>query len=114
MEERESFSYNWGLDIPESFQQPFEPTHETMANLQLHRDQPTEDLASELRRAFSGIVAGNVKESGVRAVAEKGPFQLNGDPELVASLGRLLSEFVADGRMKLDASGYVPCFQLAQ
>jgi len=34
-----------------------------MANLKLYPDQPVEVLAADLRRAFSGIVAGNVKES---------------------------------------------------
>lgn len=113
VERRESFSYNWGLDIPETFQHPFEPSHDNMATLQLHRQQPTNDLVAELRRAFSGLVAGNVKDFGVRAVAEKGPFQLQGEADLVASLGDLLEDFVASGRMKLDASSYVPCFQLA-
>jgi pyrimidine/purine-5'-nucleotide nucleosidase len=111
--QRESFSYNWGLEIPEAFQRPFEPSHDNMAALKLHRQQPTNDLVAELRRAFSGIVAGNVKDSGVRAVAEKGCYQLNGDPELVASLSTLLGDFVASGRMKLDASSYQPCFELA-
>ncbi len=40
---------------------PFEPTHENMANLELHKDQPIHLLAANLRRPFSGIVAGNVK-----------------------------------------------------
>jgi predicted Rossmann-fold nucleotide-binding protein len=109
----ESFSYNWGLSIPEQFQWPFEPSHENMAALALHRDQPLSNLAAQLRCAFSGIVAGNVKDFGTRAVAANGPFQLSGEPDLVASLGELLAEFVASGRMKLDAKNYVPCFELA-
>jgi hypothetical protein len=109
----ESFSYNWGLEITEGLQQPFTPTHDNMAALQLHRDQPVHRLIAELRRAFSGIVAGNVKEFGVRQVEARGPYQLNGDPEVVQPLGDLLAEFVAQGRMKLDAANYVPCFELA-
>jgi hypothetical protein len=84
-----------------------------MAALALHRDQPLSNLAAQLRCAFSGIVAGNVKDFGTRAVAANGPFQLSGEPDLVASLGELLAEFVASGRMKLDAKNYVPCFELA-
>ncbi len=113
VENRESFSYNWGLAISEDLQAPFEPTHEKMAALQLHRDQPVHELMAELRRAFSGIVAGNVKDFGVRAVEQHGPFQLHGDPGLVGSLGELLDDFVAQGRMKLDAKSYTPCFELA-
>jgi len=112
MEQQESFSYNWGLDIPDDLQQPFLPTHEKMATLQLHRRQPVHELAAELRRAFSGIVAGNIKEFGVRAVEALGPYQLRGDPDVVASLGDLLAAFVEQGRMKLDSSNYEPCFEL--
>ena len=70
------------------------------------------ELAAELRRAFSGIVAGNIKEFGVRAVEEHGPYQLRGEPDLVASLGELLAAFVEQGRMKLDPGSYKPCFEL--
>ncbi len=110
-DQRESFSFNWGLVVPEALQAPFDPTHENMAALQLHRDQPLHSLISELRRAFSGIVAGNVKDFGVRAVEARGPYQLRGDPAVVSALGELLADFVADGRMKLDAANYVPCFE---
>ncbi len=112
MAQQESFSYNWGLAIPDDLQQPFHPTHENMAALRLHRQQPVHELAAELRRAFSGIVAGNIKEFGVRAVEEHGPYQLRGEPDLVASLGELLAAFVAQGRMKLDPGKYTPCFEL--
>jgi len=110
----ESFSFAWRLHIPEELQQPFEPTHENMAALALHRDQPRHRLIADLRRAFSGIVAGNVKDFGVRAVEEKGPYQLHGEVELIDALSDLLSNFVRDGRMKIDPSSYRPCFELAR
>jgi predicted Rossmann-fold nucleotide-binding protein len=112
IEQRESFSFNWGLSIPETFQRPFEPTHENMAALKLHRQQPVNDLVAQLRCAFSGIVAGNVKDAGLRAIAERGPFQLRADSGLISSLDSLLSDFAASGRMKLDAGAYEPCFEL--
>jgi hypothetical protein len=112
MDQRESFSYNWGLSIPDDLQQPFHPTHENMAALKLHHRQPVHELAAELRRAFSGIVAGNIKEFGVRAVEEFGPYQLQGEESVVASLGVLLNAFVDQGRMKLDPGDYTPCFEL--
>ena len=112
IKQQESFSYNWGLVIPEALQQPFHPTHENMAALKLHRRQPVHELAAELRRAFSGIVAGNIKEVGVRAVEQRGPYQLHGDADVVKNLGELLEAFVSQGRMKLDSSNYKPCFTL--
>ena len=113
IEQAESFSYTWNLHIPEELQQPFVPTHDNMAALSLHRDQPRHVLIAELRRAFTGIVAGNVKDFGVKAVEELGPYQLHGEGEVVEGLTRLLEAFVRDGRMKLDPTSYRPCFELA-
>ena len=113
VEQRESFSFNWGLTITDDLQQPFTPTHENMAALQLHREQPVHHLIAELRRAFSGIVAGNVKDFGVQLVEKHGPYRLSGDPQVIGMLGGLLQDFVDQGRMKLDAASYVPCFELA-
>ncbi len=112
LETRESFGFNWGLRIPPTFQQPFEPDHGSMAALALHRDQPRERLIADLRRAFSGIVAGNVKDTGIRAVEEHGPFELRGDHEVIQGLDSLLQQFVAQGRMKLNSADYRPSFRL--
>jgi hypothetical protein len=109
---QESFGFNWGLVLDEALQRPFEPDHDSMSSLALHREQPANALLSELRRAFSGIVAGNVKEAGIDAVAKHGPYQLRGAPEIIDSLSALLDDFVAQGRMKLDTDNYTPCFEL--
>ena len=37
------------------------------------------ELAANLRRAFSGIVTGNVKEVGIQAIETLGPYELAGD-----------------------------------
>ncbi|SEK27825.1 nucleotide 5'-monophosphate nucleosidase PpnN [Halomonas daqiaonensis] len=108
---QDAFYYNWRLTVARNFQEPFEPTHEAMAGLALHRDQPVHELAANLRRAFSGIVAGNVKERGIRAIEAHGPFRLHAEPELMARLDELLASFVVQGRMKL-AGDYVPCYTL--
>lgn len=108
----DAYFYNWLLKIEPGFQRPFAPTHANMAALQLHRDQPAHQLAANLRRAFSGIVAGNVKEAGLRAIAEQGPFQLDGDTAVLEPLDGLLTAFVAQGRMKLPGSHYEPCYRL--
>ena len=109
---QESYAFNWNLHVPEDMQHPFIPTHENMANLQLHTNLPRHQLAAQLRCAFSGIVAGNVKAFGIQQVAEKGPYQLSGDPGLIAALENLLRGFISQGRMKLKTEDYKPCFEL--
>lgn len=109
----DAFYYNWLLEIPHEFQKPFEPTHESMAALRLERGRPVHELTADLRRAFSGIVAGNVKASGLRAVREHGPWQLKADATLLEPLDALLTQFVKDKRMKLKGD-YVPCYELVR
>lgn len=108
----DAFYYNWRLNIEADFQHPFEATHEAMAGLALHREQPVHELAANLRRAFSGIVSGNVKEPGIRSIEAHGPFKLHAEPELMTRLDELLTSFVAQARMKLPGSHYVPCYTL--
>ncbi len=110
----DAFFFNWQLHIDLQFQHPFEVTHESMAALDLHRDQEHYKMASNLRKAFSGIVAGNVREDGIRAVEERGPYQLSGDPELMESLGELLQGFVEKHRMKLPTHEYIPCYEIVK
>jgi predicted Rossmann-fold nucleotide-binding protein len=108
----DSYNYNWLLKIPPPFQHPFEVTHETMRALRLYRDLPAHELAADLRRAFSGIVTGNVKENGVRAIEKLGPYELTGDASVMKLLDELLAAFVAQKRMKLPGSAYRPCYKL--
>jgi predicted Rossmann-fold nucleotide-binding protein len=108
----ESYHYNWQLHIPHEFQQPFEPTHEEMSQLNLRKGQPDYILAAQLRKALSGIVAGNVKEPGVLAIEQYGPFELTGDKEIMHSLDQLLSSFVDQKRMKINHEEYEPCYRI--
>jgi hypothetical protein len=108
----DSYNYNWLLRVPPAFQHPFEVTHESMRGLRLYRDQPAHELAADLRRAFSGIVTGNVKENGVRAIEKLGPYELTGDASVMKLLDELLTAFVAQKRMKLPGSAYKPCYRL--
>jgi predicted Rossmann-fold nucleotide-binding protein len=108
----DSYSFNWLLRVPEDFQHPFEVTHASMRALALHRDQPQHLLIANLRRAFSGIVAGNVKEKGVSAIEQHGPFELSGDVVVMELLDELLRSFVAAGRMKLPGTTYRPCYRI--
>ena len=61
LDNKDAFFFIWSLRVPADFQRPFHPVHASMAALNLHRNQPTLELAANLRRALSGIVAGKVK-----------------------------------------------------
>ena len=108
----DAYYFNWVLKVDFEFQQPFRPTHENVAGLRLTRDLPTHELAANLRRAFSAIVAGNVKDDGIRAIERDGPFQIHGEPQIMAALDELLHAFVAQQRMKVPGKTYTPCYRL--
>jgi len=107
----DAFFYNWSLAIEPQFQKSFDPTHTNMAALNLCRSQSKAEFAADLRRAFSGIVAGNIKPKGIEAIKQHGPFQLNGESEVMAALDQLLASFVEHRRMKISGK-YVPCYKL--
>jgi pyrimidine/purine-5'-nucleotide nucleosidase len=107
----DAYNYNWMLAIDKGLQEPFEPTHAAMATLEIDRDRPPHLLAAQLRRAFSGIVSGNVKDHGIRLIEEHGPFQIHGDRELLAPLDALLESFVRQGRMRIGGD-YRPCYRV--
>lgn len=109
----DAFFYNWGITVAEDFQKPFDPTHENMSALEISKAMPIHDLAANLRRAFSGIVAGNVKEEGVMAVKQHGPFQIKGDAEIMAAMDKLLSKMAKQGRMKISGE-YTPCYDIVK
>lgn len=108
----DSFNFNWTLHIPEDFQSTFIPTHASMSELNLGLDQPISSLAANLRKCFSGIVAGNVKAEGIEQIKKLGVFELTGDAELMTKMDTLLASFVAQGRMKLNDAPYEPCYRV--
>lgn len=111
-ENRDAYFFNWSLTIAEEFQAPFQPTHDALKQLKLSPDEPLHRLAGGLRRAFSAIVAGNVKPEAIQRVKEQGPFVLQGDPELMKRMDLLLNSMVAQGRMKIGGE-YQPCYRLS-
>ena len=108
----DAFSFNWSLKITEPFQQPFYPNHVNMKNLLLTGAQPKEELASNLRRVFSGIVGGNVKDEGIKSIEKFGPFEIKGEQVLMEKIDKLLESFMKQGRMKLAGSVYHPCYKI--
>ncbi len=110
----DAFYYNWMLYIDKEFQQPFIPTHKNMSSLQLHKNQKKHILAANLRRAFSGIVAGNVKEEGIKQIEKHGKFQLQCDEEIMHAMDDLLQAYIEQQRMKLAGSEYTPCYHIVK
>lgn len=111
----DAYYFNWSLKISPEFQQPFIPTHKNMANLKLHKNQENHQLAANLRRAFSGIVAGNVKDEGIRAIEKHGLFEIKGDADILEPVDRLLASFVKQDRMKLPSdTAYIPCYKIVK
>lgn len=108
----DAYYFNWNLHIPFEMQQPFSPTHQNIAELQLHKDQPSHQLAGQLRQVFSAIVAGNVKTEGIAEIEKHGPFQITGDPIIMQHIDQLLKRFVKQRRMKLGTDHYVPCYNI--
>lgn len=109
---KDALYYNWRLHIDARFQQPFTATHENMHALNLTQAQSRFDLAANLRCAFSGIVAGNIKEEGIRAIAQRGNYQIRGDEQVMQPLADLLAMFVAQKRMKISGERYLPCYDV--
>ncbi len=110
----DAYYFNWLLKIDPIFQTPFVPTHENMAKLEIHKNQPLHILAAHLRQAFSGIVAGNVKEQGIRRIEKFGPYEIKGDSQIMDKLDKLLTSFVEQKRMKLPVKEYVPCYRIVK
>ena len=111
-EKSDAYYFNWTLKIDQGFQAPFVPTHENMLNLDLHKQQEPHQLAANLRCAFSGIVAGNVKVDGISAIEQYGHYEIRGDKRIMQPMDSLLSSFVAQQRMKLPGKTYIPCYRI--
>jgi hypothetical protein len=113
-ERGDAWYFNWAPAVDREFQAPFAATHANMRNLNLRKDQDRHQLAANLRRAFSAVVAGNVKGEGIRAVEQHGDFEIRGDAGILNPLDSLLASFVAQQRMKLPGKTYKPCYRLVK
>ena len=109
-----AYSFNWELFIPAELQHPFIPTHENMAALELHSGLSAFELASNLRKAFSGIVAGNFKPFGIEQIRRHGPYRMSGEKIIMNRLQDLLNHFISQRRMMADYKNYRPCWRITQ
>ena len=108
----DAYYFNWRMVIDEIFQKPFIATHESMRAIDLSSDLPLHILALNLRRVFSGIVSGNVRDDTMAEIEKLGPFEIRGSGRLMKLLDGLLSDFVIHGRMKLASDSYAPCYRV--
>ncbi len=108
----DAYYFNWILKVDDELQKPFHPSHENVSNLRLDSSLPKHQLAASLRKAFSAIVSGNVKEDGIRTIEEHGPFEIRGEQKIMRSLDELLTSFVRQERMKVPGTRYSPCYQI--
>ncbi len=108
----DAYYFNWRLTIDRAFQKPFTATHESMAGLDLSKDLPVHELAANLRRVFSGIVSGNVREDTAAEIEKHGPFEIDGAADVMALLDSLLQAFVLQKRMKIASKDYTPCYRI--
>jgi predicted Rossmann-fold nucleotide-binding protein len=106
----DAYYFNWRLRVAHDFQQPFVADHESMQKLRIEDGQDGHDLAVNLRRAFSGIVSGNVREDTAAMIERDGPFEIDGSERIMGLLDELLAAFVAQHRMKISRSDYDPCY----
>ena len=109
-EHGDAYYFNWRLRITEDFQHPFVATHESMRKLHIDDDMPRHELAANLRRAFSGIVSGNVREDTAELIEQNGPFEIDGSRRIMGLLDEMLAAFVAQQRMKISGGDYDPCY----
>jgi len=108
----DAYYFNWRLRIAPEFQKPFRATHESMRSLDIHEGMPAHRLAANLRRAFSGIVSGNVREDTLAAIEDQGPFEICATGRYLELLDQLLASFVDQGRMKIARETYEPCYRI--
>jgi len=112
VEQGDAFYFNWLLKIQQDYQTPFIPNHDNMRSLELYKDMEVHKLAANLRRAFSGIVAGNLKSDAISLIKEKGLFEIHGDEHILNAMDKLLCAFIEQKRMALSPRDYKPCYTI--
>jgi hypothetical protein len=86
----DAYNFNWLLRIPSTCSSPSSRRMSVWRRSSCGATPRRTCSRLSCVRAFSGIVAGNVKDQGVRLIEQYGPFELHGDPELLRPLDGLL------------------------
>ncbi len=108
----DAYYFNWRLVVDHEFQVPFKATHESMRALDINEELPRHILAANLRRVFSGIVSGNVRDDTAAEIERHGPFRINGSVRIMKLLDALLASYVEQRRMKIAGVDYTPCYDV--
>jgi len=109
----DAYYFNWRLGIDPEFQWPFLATHEAVSKLDISETLPKHELAANLRRVFSAIVSGNVREDTISEIEKRGPFVIDGSAKVMSLLDELLAAFVRQKRMKISGTEYQPCYRVS-
>ena len=111
MAQQESFSYNWGWPYRTTRSSPSNPTLRQYGGTEAPSAAAGARVGGGTTPRLFGIVAGNIKEVGIRAVEEHGPTNCRRHGRGIASAA-CSPRSSSRGRMKLDSSNYTPCFKL--
>ena len=81
-------------------------------SLERYLNRATLGLWGNKKRAVRTELSGNIREEGIRAIEEHGPFEIRGEKAILAQLDGLLRAFVEQHRMKLPGRMYEPCYRV--
>ncbi|MCP4606006.1 MAG: LOG family protein [Proteobacteria bacterium] len=107
----DSYYFNRRLFIPPIFQEHFVPSHESVNEVMVDKENETYLFAASLRQVFSSVVWANVKPEGVAAIDTLGPLKITGDLQIMEQVDNLLSAFVKQRRMRL-VGEYKPVYEI--
>ena len=106
---RDAFDFNWSLHIPYGLQEAFHPSYDQIEKIFIHSKQNKIELAIDLRKIISSIVAANLKRNFVKTISEKGPFKIKGEKTYLLALSEILEIFTLQKRMS--AQNNTPSYQ---
>jgi predicted Rossmann-fold nucleotide-binding protein len=106
-----SYYFNRSLFIPPVFQEAFTPSFDSTRTLTVNPSAAPYEFAASLRRFFSAVVWGNVKPDGVRAIEQRGPLKVAGDPAVLGQVDELIRAFGKQRRLRL-VGEYTPVYEI--
>jgi hypothetical protein len=112
LDTKDAFFFNWALQIP--LRSRFRSAH---ARGDARAADPSRSSASRTGGGSAPRVLrhrrGQREGRGRAAIEQFGPFDIDGDADIMRALDKLLQAFVEQHRMKLPAAPpYVPCYRV--
>ena len=109
--QKDSFFFNWGIDVPLEFQQPFVPTHERWRGWTCTTGASRMNWRPTCAARSPASSPATSRRTGMRRIEAHGPFEIHGDPDIMQALDALLRAFVEQRRMKISGE-YRPCYRV--